>query len=64
MKLLKKILKITGISFLVLILLAFTIPIIFKKQVQAIVKKEINKQFKRWGVILWILHDIDGYWCD
>ncbi len=44
MKLLKKILKITGISFLVLILLAFTIPIIFKKQVQAIVKKEINKQ--------------------
>lgn len=44
MKLLKKILKITGISLVVLLLLAFTIPIVFKKQVQAIVKKEINKQ--------------------
>lgn len=40
----RKILKITGISILVLLLLAFIIPIIFKKQVQALVKKEINKQ--------------------
>ncbi len=39
----KKILKITGISFLSLIVLAFIIPIVFKKQVQALVKKEINK---------------------
>lgn len=40
----KKILKITGITFLSLLLLAFIIPIVFKKQVQALVKKEINKQ--------------------
>ncbi|TMI61432.1 MAG: hypothetical protein E6H07_19555 [Bacteroidetes bacterium] len=39
----KKILKITGISLLVLIALAFLIPVIFKKQIQALVKKEINK---------------------
>jgi uncharacterized protein involved in outer membrane biogenesis len=44
MKILKKILKITGIIFLSLILLAFIVPIVFKKQVQALVKKEINKQ--------------------
>lgn len=44
MKRMKKILKITGITFICLLVLAFIIPIIFKKQVQALVKKEINKQ--------------------
>lgn len=39
----KKALKITGITFLVLIALAFIIPVVFKKQIQALVKKEINK---------------------
>ena len=39
----KKILKITGITLLALLILAFLIPIIFKKQVRALVKKEINK---------------------
>ena len=39
----KKILKITGITLLVLIVLAFLIPVVFKKQIQALVKKEINK---------------------
>jgi uncharacterized protein involved in outer membrane biogenesis len=43
MKVLKKALKITGITLLILILLAFLIPVVFKKQVQALVKKEINK---------------------
>jgi hypothetical protein len=43
MKILKKILKIAGITLLSLILLAFLIPVVFKKQVQALVKKEINK---------------------
>ncbi len=40
----KKILKFTGLTLLVLLLLAFTIPVVFKKQVQSLVKKEINKQ--------------------
>lgn len=40
----KKLLKITGISLLALLLLAFTIPVVFKKQVQSLVRKEINKQ--------------------
>lgn len=40
----KKFLKITGITLISLIVLAFLIPVIFKKQVQALVKKEINKQ--------------------
>ncbi len=40
----KKILKITGLTLLVLIILAFTIPVVFKKQVQSLVKREINKQ--------------------
>src|SRR5258705_5528634 len=40
---LKKILKITGITLLVLIALAFLIPIIFKKQIVNLVKSEINK---------------------
>ncbi|MGQ0739806.1 MAG: hypothetical protein ACT4OJ_12175 [Bacteroidota bacterium] len=44
MKVLKKSLKIAGIILLSLILLAFIIPVVFKKQVQALVKKEINKQ--------------------
>jgi hypothetical protein len=43
MKILKKVLKITGITLLVLIVLAFTIPIVFKKQITNLVKKEINK---------------------
>ncbi len=43
-KKIKKFLKITGISLLSLIVLLFLIPIVFKKQVQALVKKEINKQ--------------------
>lgn len=38
----KKFLKITGITLLVLILLAFLIPILFKKQITELVKKEIN----------------------
>ncbi len=44
MKRLKKILKITGITLASIILLLFLIPIVFKKQVQELVKKEINKQ--------------------
>jgi uncharacterized protein involved in outer membrane biogenesis len=43
MKILKKTLKITGITLLVLIALAFLIPIIFKKQITNLVKSEINK---------------------
>ncbi len=39
----KKLLKITGITLLVLIVLAFLIPILFKKQITNLVKKEINK---------------------
>ncbi|MFT3675025.1 MAG: AsmA family protein [Chitinophagaceae bacterium] len=39
----KKFLKITGITLLVLLALAFLIPIIFKKQITELVKKEINK---------------------
>ncbi len=39
----KKFLKITGITLVVLIALAFLIPVIFKKQIQTLVKKEINK---------------------
>ena len=40
---LKKILKITGITLLVLVAIAFLIPVLFKKQITALVKKEINK---------------------
>ena len=39
----KKALKIAGYTLLILIILAFLIPVVFKKQVQALVKKEINK---------------------
>ena len=42
-KLLRKTLKITGILLLVLIAAAFLIPVLFKKQITALVKKEINK---------------------
>jgi hypothetical protein len=42
MKILKKTLKILGITLFVLIALAFTIPIVFKKQITNLVKKEIN----------------------
>ena len=44
MRWLKKSLKIAGITLLSLVLLAFIIPAVFKKQVQALVKREINKQ--------------------
>jgi hypothetical protein len=40
---LKKILKYTGISLLVLIALAFLLPILFKGKIIALIKKEINK---------------------
>jgi hypothetical protein len=40
---LKKILKITGITLLVLLALAFLIPVVFKKQIVDLVKSEINK---------------------
>ena len=43
MKILKKTLKITGITLLVLLILAFLIPVLFKKQITTLVKKEINK---------------------
>ncbi len=42
-KIIRKILKITGIVLLVLIAAAFIIPIAFKKQITSLVKKEINK---------------------
>ena len=42
-KILRKTLKITGIMLLVLIAAAFLIPILFKKQITDLVKKEINK---------------------
>jgi uncharacterized protein involved in outer membrane biogenesis len=42
-KRLKKVLKISGISLLTLLALAFIIPIVFKKQITNLVKKEINK---------------------
>ena len=43
MSILKKTMKISGILLLVLIVLALIIPLIFKKQITTIVKKEINK---------------------
>lgn len=39
----KKFFKITGIVLLILIIAAFLIPVLFKKQITALVKKEINK---------------------
>jgi hypothetical protein len=41
-KIVRKTLKITGITLVVLIALAFLIPILFKKQITALVKKEVN----------------------
>ncbi len=38
----RKILKVTGISLLVLLIIAFLIPVLFKKQITRLVKKEIN----------------------
>ncbi len=38
----KKVLKITGISLLALLILALLVPVLFKKQITALVKKEIN----------------------
>jgi hypothetical protein len=43
MKRFKKFLKITGISIVTIILLLLLIPVVFKKQIQALVKREINK---------------------
>lgn len=43
MKKLKKALKITGITVLILLIIAFLIPVLFKKQIANLVKKEINK---------------------
>lgn len=43
MKTWKKVLKITGITLLCLIALAFILPLVFKKQITNLVKKEINK---------------------
>ena len=40
---LKKILKITGITLLVLIIAAFAIPYFFKNQIQAKITETINK---------------------
>jgi len=40
---LKKTLRITGISLLVLLLIAFLVPVLFKSQITELVKKEINK---------------------
>ncbi|HKC34802.1 MAG TPA: AsmA family protein, partial [Chitinophagaceae bacterium] len=42
-KVLRKTLKITGITLLVLIAAAIVIPILFKKQITNVVKQEINK---------------------
>ena len=42
-KILRKTLKITGIVLIALIAAAFLIPVLFKKQITTLVKKEINK---------------------
>lgn len=42
-KTLKKVLKITGISFLALLAIAFILPLLFKKQITNLVKSELNK---------------------
>ena len=42
-KILRKTLKIAGITFIALIAVAFLIPFLFKKQITTLVKKEINK---------------------
>lgn len=40
----KKLLRITGISIGILLLLALLIPVVFRKQIQSLVRKEINRQ--------------------
>jgi len=40
---LRKILKITGITLVVLLALIFLIPLLFRKQIVALVKREVNK---------------------
>ena len=42
---LKKTLKITGISLIVLLALAFAAPFVFKNQITTLIKKQINKSF-------------------
>jgi len=42
-KILRRTLKITGITLIALIAIAFLIPVLFKKQITSLVKKEINK---------------------
>ncbi len=42
MKTIKKILKVTGISLLILLLIALLVPLLFKKQITRLVKKEVN----------------------
>lgn len=39
----KKVLKITGITLLVLLLVLFTLPFLFKGKIISLVKSEINK---------------------
>ena len=41
---LKKVLKITGITLLLLIIIAFATPYLFKNQIVTLVKKEVNKK--------------------
>ena len=41
---LKKVLKITGITLLLLIIIAFVTPYLFKNQIVTLVKKEVNKK--------------------
>jgi hypothetical protein len=45
-RILRKTLKITGISIGVLLVLLFTLPLIFKNKIIALVKKEINKNLE------------------
>ena len=45
-RILRKIVKITGISIGVLLVLLFTLPLIFKNKIIALVKKEINKNLE------------------
>ena len=43
---LKKVLKITGITLLLLIAIAFAAPYLFKNQIVTLIKKEVNKKIK------------------
>jgi uncharacterized protein involved in outer membrane biogenesis len=42
-KILRKTLKITGITLVILLALIFLIPLLFRKQIVALVKREVNK---------------------